>query len=201
MACRVSELVLRCRDPEVLARFWCEVLDFMVLKRYEDGSVVAIGPREGWGGSQPAIILIRGDEPEQGKSRLHIDVNPTDRDQDAELERLLKLERVRPTSARPARSPGTFSLTRKAMSSAFSRTASMPSREACPGGQASARGSPGEGEAGQAGCRGGGDGEGGKGARVARQLADEQGEDSEVRGRDAEARHGGAGGGNGRAFG
>ena len=96
MACRISELVLRCRDPEVLTRFWCEVLDFVVLKRYEDGGVVAIGPREGWGGSQPAIIFIRGDEPEQGKSRLHIDVNATDRDQDAELERLLKL------GARPA---------------------------------------------------------------------------------------------------
>jgi hypothetical protein len=42
------------------------------------------------------------------QSRLHIEVNATDRDQDAELERLLKVGRVRPTSARPARSPGTF---------------------------------------------------------------------------------------------
>ncbi|ASU84286.1 hypothetical protein CDO52_17115 [Nocardiopsis gilva YIM 90087] len=33
MACRISELVLGCRDPEVLARFWCEVLDFVVLDR------------------------------------------------------------------------------------------------------------------------------------------------------------------------
>ena len=55
-----------------------------------------IGPREGFGGPQPTIILSRRDEPEKGKSRLHIDVNATDRDQDAELERLLKL------GARPA---------------------------------------------------------------------------------------------------
>src|SRR6266568_673957 len=95
MACRISELVLGCRDPEVLARFWCEVLDFVVLDREDDGSV-EIGPREGFGGPQPTIILSRRDEPEQGKSRLHIDVNATDRDQDAELERLLKL------GARPA---------------------------------------------------------------------------------------------------
>jgi len=88
MACRISELVLGCRNPEVLARFWCEVLDFVVLDREDDGSV-EIGPREGFGGPQPTIILSRRDEPEQGKSRLHIDVNPTDRDQDAELERLL----------------------------------------------------------------------------------------------------------------
>jgi hypothetical protein len=52
--------------------------------------------REGFGGPQPTIILIRRDEPEPGKRHLHIDVNATDRDQDAELERLLKL------GARPA---------------------------------------------------------------------------------------------------
>ncbi len=67
MACRISELVLGCRDPEVLARFWCEVLDFVVLDREEDGSL-EIGPREGFGGPQPTIILSRSDEPEQGKS-------------------------------------------------------------------------------------------------------------------------------------
>jgi hypothetical protein len=95
MACRLSEVVLQCRDPELLARFWCEVLDFVVLDHEADGSV-EIGPREGFGGPQPTIILSRTDEPEKAKSRLHIDVNATDRDQDAELERLLEL------GARPA---------------------------------------------------------------------------------------------------
>ncbi|WP_131738042.1 VOC family protein [Actinomadura roseirufa] len=90
MACRISELVLGCRDPEVLSRFWCEVLDFVVLAREDDGTV-EIGPREGFGGAQPTIILSSREEPEKGKSRLHIDVNPTDRDQAAELERLLAL--------------------------------------------------------------------------------------------------------------
>ena len=94
MACRISELVLDCREPEVLARFWCEVLDFVVLDRDEDG--LEIGPREGFGGAQPTIILSRTDKPEPAKPRLHIDVNATDRDQDAELERLLSL------GARPA---------------------------------------------------------------------------------------------------
>ena len=29
MACRISELVLKCSEPELLARFWCDVLDFV----------------------------------------------------------------------------------------------------------------------------------------------------------------------------
>ncbi len=95
MACRIGELVLGCRDPELLARFWCEVLDFVVVDR-EGDDVVEIGTREGFGGPHPTILFSRRDEPEPGKSRLHIDLNPTDRDQDAELERLLAL------GARPA---------------------------------------------------------------------------------------------------
>lgn len=120
MACRISELVLDCRDSEVLARFWCEVLDFVVLDREEDGSL-EIGPREGFGGPQPTIILSRSEEPEQRKPRLHIDVNATDRDQDAELDRLLKLGARPAISARPARSPGMFSPTPRETSSACSR--------------------------------------------------------------------------------
>jgi catechol 2,3-dioxygenase-like lactoylglutathione lyase family enzyme len=88
MACRLSQLVLKCRDLEALARFWCEVLDFTELDREEE-TYVEIGPREGFGGPQPTIFLMRNDEPKHERARLHIDVNPTDRDQDAELERLL----------------------------------------------------------------------------------------------------------------
>ena len=58
MACRLSGLVLRCRDPDVLARFWCEVLDFVLLDREDDGTL-EIGSREGFGGPQPTIILSR----------------------------------------------------------------------------------------------------------------------------------------------
>ena len=95
MASRISELVLETLDPDALARFWCEVLDFVVLDREDDGSL-EIGPREGFGGAQPTIILSKTDEPRRAKSRLHIDVNATDRDQDAELERLLALGARRP---------------------------------------------------------------------------------------------------------
>jgi catechol 2,3-dioxygenase-like lactoylglutathione lyase family enzyme len=95
MACRISEFVLKCHDPEALARFWCEVLDFVELGR-EEGIWIAIGPHDGFGGAQPCISLLRDANPKNGRARLHIDVNATDRDQDAELERLLLL------GARPA---------------------------------------------------------------------------------------------------
>ncbi|WP_119730243.1 VOC family protein [Thermomonospora amylolytica] len=87
MASRITELVLDCRDPEKLAGFWCEVLGFVVLGR--EGDDIEIGPREGFGGLQPTLVLSRTDEPKNGKLRLHFDLNSTDRDQEAELERLL----------------------------------------------------------------------------------------------------------------
>jgi catechol 2,3-dioxygenase-like lactoylglutathione lyase family enzyme len=88
MACRISELVIDSRDPERLAAFWCDVLGYVVLDRAE-GSV-EIGPAsEGFGGLQPTIVFNPADQPKTGELRLHIDVNPTDRDQDAELDRLL----------------------------------------------------------------------------------------------------------------
>ncbi|WP_264795475.1 VOC family protein [Arthrobacter mangrovi] len=95
MTSRISELVLDCADPESLAKFWCGVLGYVELDR-EDGAI-EIGPADaGFGGLQPTIILSPSSDPRTGKLPLHIDVNPIDRDQDAELERLLAL------GARPA---------------------------------------------------------------------------------------------------
>jgi hypothetical protein len=88
MACRIGELVLHARDPELLARFWCEVLGYVELERV-DASIEIGPPGVGFGGPQPTIVFDRIDEPRAGRSRLHIDVNATDRDQDEELERLL----------------------------------------------------------------------------------------------------------------
>jgi catechol 2,3-dioxygenase-like lactoylglutathione lyase family enzyme len=88
MACRLTELVLDCHDPERLASFWCDVLGYVVLDR--DGDAVEIGPADGgFGGPQPTIVFSQTAEKKQGKLRLHIDVSPTDQEQDAELSRLL----------------------------------------------------------------------------------------------------------------
>lgn len=90
MACRISELVIEAADPDRLAAFWREVLGYVELDREE--GCIEIGPAEaGFGGPQPTLIFLPSSTPRPGKLRLHIDVNPTDRDQAAELERLLAL--------------------------------------------------------------------------------------------------------------
>jgi hypothetical protein len=90
MACRFSELNVDSRDPERLAAFWAAVLDYRVLSRDDDGAV-EIGPEEGFGGPAPTLVFAPVPEPTPGKVRLHIDLSPTDRDQAAELQRLLDL--------------------------------------------------------------------------------------------------------------
>ncbi|MGW3321459.1 VOC family protein [Streptomyces virginiae] len=96
MACRISELVIDAADPDRLAAFWSEVLGYVELGREDDGSIEIGPPDVGFGGPQPTLVLSPSSAPRTGKLPLHIDVNPTDRDQDAELERLLAL------GARPA---------------------------------------------------------------------------------------------------
>ncbi|MFD8809664.1 VOC family protein [Streptomyces sp. NPDC059597] len=91
MACRISELVLDAADPGRLAVFWAEVLGYVELGREEDGSIEIGPPGTGFGGAQPTLILSPSTDPRPAKLRLHIDVSATDRDQDAELERLLAL--------------------------------------------------------------------------------------------------------------
>ncbi|MFD3788821.1 VOC family protein [Streptomyces cyaneofuscatus] len=96
MACRISELVIEAADAERLAAFWSEVLGYVEVGRESDGSIEIGPPGTGFGGPQPTLVLSPDSAPRTGKARLHIDVSATDRDQDAELERLLAL------GARPA---------------------------------------------------------------------------------------------------
>lgn len=91
MACRISELVIDAADPEGLAAFWSGVLGYVELGREDDGSIEIGPPGVGFGGPQPTLVLSPSSDPRPAKLRLHIDVSATDRDQDAELERLLAL--------------------------------------------------------------------------------------------------------------
>ncbi|PSK68796.1 glyoxalase [Streptomyces sp. CS149] len=97
MAGKFTELAIDCADPMALARFWCAVLDYEVQDVEEGEEVVAIGsPAVPEGKSRPGpvpptLTFARVPEGKTVKNRLHIDVNPTDREQGEEVERLLAL--------------------------------------------------------------------------------------------------------------
>ncbi|MGW6422541.1 VOC family protein [Nocardia sp. NPDC055053] len=88
MACRITEFVIDCADPRLLADFWCEVLGYVEIDQ-EDGDVEIGPPGSVPGGPQFTLLFSPSAERKREKLRLHLDVNPTDRDQDAELARLL----------------------------------------------------------------------------------------------------------------
>ena len=91
MAARITELVLDCRDPRSLAAWWAEVLGYAIVGTEEDGSIEIGPPGQPPKGAVPTILFAPVTEPAPGKLRLHLDLNATDRDQEAELQRLLEL--------------------------------------------------------------------------------------------------------------
>ncbi|QKV73100.1 VOC family protein [Amycolatopsis sp. Hca4] len=95
MACRITELVLDCHDPDRLAEFWCAVLGYEVIGHEPDG--LALGPPGAAFGEGPVtLILAQTENPRPGKLPLHLDVSPEGVDQETELARLKAL------GARPA---------------------------------------------------------------------------------------------------
>ncbi|MGW7075287.1 VOC family protein [Streptomyces sp. NPDC054866] len=95
MASKFTELAIDCVDPDALARFWCAVLDYEV-QEAEDGFISIGSPLVPEGGKRvgpvpPTLGFARVPEGKAIKNRLHIDVNPTDREQDEEVRRLLGL--------------------------------------------------------------------------------------------------------------
>jgi hypothetical protein len=95
MASKFTELAVDCGDPHGLARFWCSVLDYEV-QDVADGLVTIGSPLVPEGKTRPGpvpptLTFAQVSEGKTGKNRLHLDVNPTDRDQDDEVRRLLDL--------------------------------------------------------------------------------------------------------------
>src|SRR5881227_389753 len=95
MTSKFTELAIDCADPDRLARFWCAVLDYEV--REEGDGLVTIGSplvpegKNRPGPVPPTLTFARVPEGKTVKNRLHIDVNPTDREQADEVRRLLDL--------------------------------------------------------------------------------------------------------------
>jgi hypothetical protein len=97
---KFTELAIDCADPHRLAEFWCAVLGYVV--QGEDDGFVTIGSpvapegQNRLGPVPPTLTFAQVPEGKTIKNRLHLDINPTDREQDDEVRRLLDL------GARPA---------------------------------------------------------------------------------------------------
>src|SRR5687768_9075502 len=95
MTSKFTELAIDCSDPNGLARFWCSVLDYEV--QDEDDGIVTIGSpmvpegKNHLGPVPPTLTFAHVPEGKTVKNRLHLDLNPTDREQDEEVRRLLDL--------------------------------------------------------------------------------------------------------------
>jgi predicted enzyme related to lactoylglutathione lyase len=88
MALRMYHIVIDAHDPGALARFWAAVLDHDVL--FEDDDVAVVGSD---GHTYPGMCFLRDPGSKTTKNRLHIDLDPDDRD--AEVERLIGIGAVR----------------------------------------------------------------------------------------------------------
>jgi Glyoxalase-like domain len=91
MASRITAVTIDSRDPVVLAEWWRTVLGYEVVETDADGYTEIGPPGQGAEGAVPTLAFVPVADPTSGKRRLHVDLNATDRDQDAELERLLAL--------------------------------------------------------------------------------------------------------------
>jgi hypothetical protein len=92
---KFTELAIDCADPDGLARFWCAVLGYEV-QEAKDGFVTIGSPLVAEGRSRPGpvpptLTFARVPEGKAVKNRVHLDVNPTDVEQDDEVRRLLDL--------------------------------------------------------------------------------------------------------------
>lgn len=104
MALKWYTIVVDSHDPQAQARWWAEVLDWVVvhdspdeavtvprhaLEEHEEGPVATL---EEWMRRGQGLVFVPVPEDKQVKNRLHIDLAPhTSQDRDAEIQRLLDM--------------------------------------------------------------------------------------------------------------
>jgi predicted enzyme related to lactoylglutathione lyase len=88
MAAVLTEIVVDARDPATLARWWAEVLGWVVTDEEEGYSWISA---TGGFAERPYIVFIPVGEDKTVKNRVHIDVSPFETDKAQELERLFDM--------------------------------------------------------------------------------------------------------------
>jgi catechol 2,3-dioxygenase-like lactoylglutathione lyase family enzyme len=89
MASSLRNITVDCTDAPALARFWAEVLGWNVYS--DDDPEVLVAPAFPPPAGAATLLFIPVPEPRTVKNRVHLDVQPSDRTRDEEVERLLGL--------------------------------------------------------------------------------------------------------------
>jgi predicted enzyme related to lactoylglutathione lyase len=77
-------VVVDAHNPASLGRFWADVLGYQIVYEASDEVVVAKDEH-----THPGLLFGLGSDQKRTKNRLHIDLRPDD--QEAEVERILRL--------------------------------------------------------------------------------------------------------------
>ncbi len=87
---RIQNITVDCDDPYPLASFWAKVTDLREdpenRNEPDDPEGLLVGP-----GTGPNMLFMKVPEPTGGTSRLRLDLTPTERSRDEEVERLLTM--------------------------------------------------------------------------------------------------------------
>lgn len=99
MSSTILNITFDCADPRKVATFWAEVTGWPVSQDPNPGSAdCAVQPP---GGGRPRLYFVLVPEAKTVKNRLHLDVMPADRTQDAEIARLTGLGATVVSDRRP----------------------------------------------------------------------------------------------------
>jgi catechol-2,3-dioxygenase len=91
MDLRWDAVTIDCRDPQTLARFWCDLLGVEVRGTWEQ--YVGLYPMQP---GQPRLVLQRTDDPRPAKNTIHLDLHvPSSADLPAAVERAVALGATR----------------------------------------------------------------------------------------------------------
>ena len=85
MASLPHQITFDCADAYTLAQFWSQVFERPLHDDDHPGDPMALIPFE----AGPGVLFIGVPEGKTVKNRLHLDLMPTDRTRDEEVERLL----------------------------------------------------------------------------------------------------------------
>jgi predicted enzyme related to lactoylglutathione lyase len=89
MASTLRNVTVDCSDALKLAHFWAEVLGWNIY--HDDDPEVLLAPQFPPAIDGPTMLFIPVPEPRNAKNRVHVDLQPTDRTRDEEVERLVGL--------------------------------------------------------------------------------------------------------------